>query len=213
MKGERLDRIRFWLTEQNEKKQTLFPKGKSFVEDSKDPSRMVVIEELAPGPYTLQFLIPNIDSYFEEVPEREVIISANEIVKIDQKIKPIEKRSHATPAPIAYLPSAVTEQNMEASEDENLYTDEEAKMTALGKLTIYSNIPEAQGLIFNSEHPQNHFPLKIQDGEAIVYLPAGEYRLVFDRANVERTLPLPIEIKIEPLQKKAINAYFGLKKK
>ena len=88
-KGERLDRIRFWLKDEDGLNHSLYPKGKAFVDDPEDPSRMIVIEHLPIGHYTLQFLVPNTDRYFQEVSPREVIISHGDVVKIDQQIKPI----------------------------------------------------------------------------------------------------------------------------
>jgi hypothetical protein len=85
-KGDKLDRVRFWL--KNEQgKQTLFPKGSAYANNRDDQTRMVVIEELAPGPYTLEFLVPNFDGKFESVPLRKVKIAKGEVVKINQEIK------------------------------------------------------------------------------------------------------------------------------
>lgn len=85
-KGERIERIRFWLKDENAK-QTLFPRGTAFVDDKDKKTRMVVIEDLSPGQYTLEFLVPNLDGRFESIPERKVKITRGEVVKIDQEIK------------------------------------------------------------------------------------------------------------------------------
>lgn len=86
-KGERLDRIRFWLKKSDEQFQQMYPKNDAFVDDPTSMTRMVVIENLVPGKYTLEFAIPNRDGHFEHVPKKEIIISKGSAVKIDQVIK------------------------------------------------------------------------------------------------------------------------------
>lgn len=85
-KGERLDRIRFWLKSENHEL-NMYPKGSNFVDDQESMSRTVVIENLPTGKYTLQFLIPNKDAFFEEITPREFTIQEDETTKINQKIK------------------------------------------------------------------------------------------------------------------------------
>lgn len=86
-KGERLNRIRFWLKSENQDIH-MYPKGSNFVDDAEWMSRTVVIENLPVGKYTLEFLIPNKDGFFEEVAPRELVIQEGETLKINQKIKP-----------------------------------------------------------------------------------------------------------------------------
>jgi len=88
-KGERLNRIRFWLKDKTHLKYRMYPRGKSFVDDPKEVSRMVVIEDLPAGHYLLQFLVPNTDRYFQKIPIRDVFLKPGEVVKIDQSIKPL----------------------------------------------------------------------------------------------------------------------------
>jgi formylglycine-generating enzyme required for sulfatase activity len=86
-KAERLDRIRFWL--KNDANQTtLYPKSKAYVDDLTCMNRLVVIENLSPGKYTVEFIIPNSDKLFDSIPPREVTIIPNKIIKLDQVIKP-----------------------------------------------------------------------------------------------------------------------------
>lgn len=85
-KGERLERIRFWL-KSAQKKQSLYPKGSTLVSDPENKTHMVVIDDLVPGSYTVEFVIPNLDGRFEEIPIRELIIAEGDVVKIDQEIK------------------------------------------------------------------------------------------------------------------------------
>lgn len=106
-KGERIERVRFWLKDEKAK-QTLFPRGSAFVDDREKKTRMVVIEDLEPGQYTLEFLVPNLDGRFESAPQRKVKITRGEVVKIDQEIrsrkaywsnhsKPLKRKSAAEP--------------------------------------------------------------------------------------------------------------------
>lgn len=99
LKGERLNRVRFMLSS-NGCNNTLYPKGNTYVEDEEYPSRLVVIEDLPVGKYSLKFLIPNQDGLFEEVPEREVTIIKNSVTKIDQSIHPRYATLKATIGPI-----------------------------------------------------------------------------------------------------------------
>jgi len=66
----------------------MYPKGSNFVDDAEWMSRTVVIENLPIGKYTLRFLIPNKDGFFEQVAPRELVIQEGETLKINQKIKP-----------------------------------------------------------------------------------------------------------------------------
>lgn len=86
-KGERLNRTRFVLTKENGEPQ-LYPKGSACVEDPQCLSRMVVLDNLQAGNYTLKFLIPNSDGLFEEIPEKPITLASGNVLKIDQLIKP-----------------------------------------------------------------------------------------------------------------------------
>lgn len=98
--GQRLDRIRFWLIN-DQQERTLYPKKDEFVSNSHTPNeRTVVITHLPAGHYRIEFLIPNTDQFFEEVPPRNVILNLGAVVKIDQTIHPQS---------LSYLPSASNE--------------------------------------------------------------------------------------------------------
>lgn len=86
IKGERLDRIRFWLKKND--KQQLYPISNACVEDMGKLSKTVVIENLEPGAYTLEFVVPNRDSFFSIPEKRELTIAPNQVVKVNQVIKP-----------------------------------------------------------------------------------------------------------------------------
>lgn len=90
--GERLDRIRFWL--KNEEGNSFFyPKNEGFFEDDTSLSRKVVIEHLPAGNYILSFALPNYDHFFEPLPPRYVTIQPGNVTKVEQHIKIIEKLS------------------------------------------------------------------------------------------------------------------------
>lgn len=86
LEGDRLDRVRFWLKDSNHL-QKMYPIGNSFVEDQKNKTRTVVIEDLPSGEYTLSFLIPNKDASYEDPLDKVVMIQPGEVVKFDQHIK------------------------------------------------------------------------------------------------------------------------------
>ncbi len=86
-KGQRLDRIRFWLINDREER-TLYPKKDEFVSNSHTPNeRTVVITHLIPGHYRIEFLIPNTDQIFEEVLPRHIVLNPGSVIKIDQTIR------------------------------------------------------------------------------------------------------------------------------
>ena len=90
--GERLNRIRFWLINAKQERK-MYPKKAS----NRDPSicltKTVVIEDLPPGKYTVQFLVPNCDSFFKEPPLREVLIEEGKVVKLNQVIQSVESQN------------------------------------------------------------------------------------------------------------------------
>jgi formylglycine-generating enzyme required for sulfatase activity len=85
-KGDRLDRVRFWLRDATHS-QTMYPKSNAFVDDFKNMTRTVVVEDLQAGEYTLEFLIPNKDATYDDPVERSVTIKPGEVTKIDQDFK------------------------------------------------------------------------------------------------------------------------------
>ncbi|MBA2369066.1 MAG: SUMF1/EgtB/PvdO family nonheme iron enzyme [Candidatus Protochlamydia sp.] len=88
--GQRLDRIRFWLINEKEEK-TLYPKKDEFVAyHHTNLERTVVISNLRAGKYRIEFVLPNADNFFEEIPSRDVNVSEKNVAKIDQAI-PLKK--------------------------------------------------------------------------------------------------------------------------
>lgn len=90
-KGHKLDRIHFWLINDKQER-TLYPKKNEFVAHTHgDLERTIVISHLSPGHYSIQFIVPNADNFFESVPLRFFYLSAGDVIKIDQEIKPRKK--------------------------------------------------------------------------------------------------------------------------
>lgn len=85
--GQRLDRIRFWLIN-DQQERILYPKKDEFVSNSHTPNeRTVVITHLPAGQYRIEFLIPNTDQLFDPVPPRPVTLNPGDVVKIEQVIR------------------------------------------------------------------------------------------------------------------------------
>ncbi|MBA3957826.1 MAG: hypothetical protein H0X51_05465 [Parachlamydiaceae bacterium] len=82
--SERLERIRFLLADAQQ--QQMYPKDDGFVKGDSG-SQMVLIEGLAPGEYTLEFVVPNRDDFFEEIPIKTFQLEQDTVYKIDQVIK------------------------------------------------------------------------------------------------------------------------------
>lgn len=85
--ADRLDRVRFWLTNERNKAE-MYPKAGSYAEDPLEHLRRVVISNLPEGRYVIAFVIPNHDGLFGEIAKREVIVHAGELTKVHQAIKP-----------------------------------------------------------------------------------------------------------------------------
>lgn len=88
-KGERLERVRFRVTGEKGYSE-LYPKGGAVVNNSSSPCCLVAVDSLPAGTYSLEFIVPNQDAYFEAVPPRKIQIEAEKVTKIDQYIRPRE---------------------------------------------------------------------------------------------------------------------------
>ncbi|MBA3602691.1 MAG: SUMF1/EgtB/PvdO family nonheme iron enzyme [Parachlamydiaceae bacterium] len=86
-KEERLDRVRFRIWNEYQEEQ-FYPKTCSHSENDGCQHRMVVVENLQVGYYKLEFLVPNADHLFEEIPERSFEIHNGEVLRINQFIRP-----------------------------------------------------------------------------------------------------------------------------
>jgi len=92
--GTRLARIRFWLVDE-EQNRTLYPQRGHFKEDAAKKRRTVAVEELRPGSYRLEFLVPNSDNFFKRTPPQTILVAAGETVELEQKIEPQQQEAPA----------------------------------------------------------------------------------------------------------------------
>jgi hypothetical protein len=83
---ERFKRIRFRLSDQ-QGQETLYPRKDAFIDNPTSLARIVVIKGLTPGLYSLEFLIPNKDHFFEIPALREVMIIAGKTTIVDQIVE------------------------------------------------------------------------------------------------------------------------------
>ena len=166
--GERLDRIRFWLKKSDEQFQQMYPKNDAFVDDPSSMTRMVVIENLSPGKYTIEFAVPNRDGYFENVQKKEILISKGSAVKVDQLIKP---RKTAF--------KGLTEHSEIAQIDRSK-----------GSVSVITNLPTARWVIYRKE-------VSVHNGKGSEYtisLPVGqEYLLRAEQFDDYNTFIQPKE--------------------
>lgn len=86
-KRERIDQVRFWLIDANGNKK-LYPDKGQYFDDPKTNSREVVIEDLATGEYVVEFLLPNADAFFANLPQHHLLLEKGKTSLIDQKILP-----------------------------------------------------------------------------------------------------------------------------
>lgn len=99
-KGERLDRVRFRVTGEKGYSQ-LYPKGGAVVNNTANHTNLVAIDDLSPGSYSLEFIIPNQDSLFDEILPRTIEIKSEGVTKVDQLIRPRYGSIQATASPEA----------------------------------------------------------------------------------------------------------------
>lgn len=88
-KGERLERVRFRVTGEKGYSE-LYPKGGAVINNDPSPCCVVAVDKLPAGAYSLEFIVPNQDSLFEEIPPREIEIAPESVTKVDQYIRPRE---------------------------------------------------------------------------------------------------------------------------
>lgn len=156
--GERLDRVRFWLRDERSHFQQLYPKGNSFVEDSKTLTRTVVIDDLSPGNYLLTFLIPNKDAYFEHPEERELTIQPNEVTKVDFLFKKLEVsyfetfQLHDWMEWLAFLSHSTSKDVAQ-----RMFLRREPEMGIMGgALNVESNREDADWVLYNGDRVTYH---------------------------------------------------------
>lgn len=233
-RNEKIDRVRFWLiNEQN--KQTLYPKGATFVDDKEKNSRMVVIEDLNPGMYTLEFLIPNLDGKFEEIPAREVMIVEGEVSKVDQGIE-YKKPSKTTIADsnqaeeeiqLANSNDQPEESATEPLSDENEKGNHSKQINTGGKLIVSYELSEnteianqvmfrlinKKGDIFLYPQQDQNMIVALQSGKMVIiqHIPTGQYELEFFLKDNNRLLASQ-RVTIEENRTKSIHQAISLTK-
>ena len=84
--GERLDRVRFWLIDENNQ-QTMFPKEEEIF-TKQENSRSVLIDDLPVGNYRMEFILPNKDGLFKEAKTQEVVVAQNQTTEIVRSFMP-----------------------------------------------------------------------------------------------------------------------------
>lgn len=84
---ERIDRIRFFLTTPRGER-WMYPKADQFIDDPKTKQRIVKVEDLPVGVYTVEFVLPNTDHLFQTVPQVPITIKKDAVTTVRQKIEP-----------------------------------------------------------------------------------------------------------------------------
>lgn len=164
--AQRLDRIRFWLIDEQNCR-CLYPKPHTYVaNEHPSAERTVVVSHLKPGNYTIQFLVPNTDGLFDKLPApRTVKVTAGTVSKVDQTIRPrpIRKNTEVAVAtspksswplasPIPHLP--ILYQARLAETSVSMPTQ-----NFVNKLT-FVKVPAGEAIIGDpfSDNPQNERP-------------------------------------------------------
>lgn len=143
---ERLDRVRFRLTD-SQYIQRLFPQGTNYVSDELHANRVVVVDHLSPGMYTIEFLIPNLDKLFENVEKKTVTIAAGENAKVDQYFRP---RYASVRAVVASAKTGLPFASYPMVSLRNVF-GETVGQSATGELAISKLLPGAYTLIFEEQ--------------------------------------------------------------
>lgn len=175
--GDRLDRIRFLLKDANHS-QKMYPKGNSFVDDLKHMTRTVVIEDLPPGEYTLNFLIPNKDAFYEEPVAKVVNIKSNEVVKIDQNFKKLEVAYYDAVTLRDWMAWIVFLSNLSSDEVAQNFPNRRPPLPEMGvmggSLNIETNLPDAEWVLFRGDKVTYHGVGSVSN----LIVPAGDGYLI-----------------------------------
>lgn len=92
-KGERLDRVRFLLRGKESDKVILYPKPSSLIDNFNPLFRTVTVTQLPSGVYTLEWVVPNRDRYFEKPEPRLVRIQPGALTEVQQEIAPKKREN------------------------------------------------------------------------------------------------------------------------
>lgn len=215
-RGERLDRIRFWLQNEQGVLQ-LYPKKNGYFEDEKGFSRKVVIEHLPPGMYTFSFSLPNYDNFFEPIAARTLKIVSGQVTKIDQQIKIIDKTS-----PKEAIADASEYESYNVRPPSGLWVTPPSHSTPafppqtppmqtpplkMGQLIISTNAPNAPFTVVSTRGPKFNRDEVITTGQRTLTLPEGSYKIYFHaprgaaRTEFAGNEPSPVEVTVSAEQK------------
>jgi len=185
-KQERLDRVRFRL-KHGFLKEELYPKKSTLMSGDQCLSRTVVIENLPAGTYTLEFLVPNTDHYFEEVLPRTIELKDQEVLKINQLIRIKRSHSKGSAEELGTIDHSLTEeepQQFPFIAEEGSVEKKSASERSLGVLVIKSNLKDAQWILYRGDLPLHrgtgmfsklsilpgaHYSLRVKDMQGYTY--------------------------------------------
>jgi formylglycine-generating enzyme required for sulfatase activity len=113
--GERLDRIRFWLIDP-EGKRTMLPRPGQVISNDGGRSLSMQLDDLMQGEYRVEFLVPNTDGLFSDIPQPRTKVEPGKVAKIDVAIVPhygsvtasLSTPERVTIPPSMYLADAIT---------------------------------------------------------------------------------------------------------
>ncbi|MGZ3732800.1 MAG: SUMF1/EgtB/PvdO family nonheme iron enzyme [Parachlamydiaceae bacterium] len=185
-KQERLDRVRFRL-KHGFLKEELYPKKSTLMSSDRCSSRTVVIENLPVGTYTLEFLVPNTDHYFEEVLPRTIELKDQEVLKINQLIRIKRSPSKDSAEELGATDHPLTEEEplkFPLIAEKNSVEKKPASEQSLGVLVIKSNLTDAQWILYRGDFPLHrgtgtfsklsilpgvHYSLRVKDMPGYTY--------------------------------------------
>lgn len=186
----RLNRVRFWLIS-HQGAYRLYPNAGAFVDDPLSKKRMVLIENLPAGPYTIKFVYPNSDHLFEKVDERTITLNGGGVVKIDQDIalraKDMDIITGSHQFEIAY--ESPYQRTTPPLHEVRFYSLPSRHMAQdLGYLNIRSNMPGARWIISREG-------IKIVSGEGSVkdlaLVPGSGYKIAVEEIENYEVKLLP----------------------
>lgn len=127
---ERLDRVRFWLIDE-EGKRSLHPKPEEAKETPDKLARSATLEKLKEGTYSLKFVLPNFDGLFDSPTEKEVVIEDGKTSVIEELFEPhyaeLTVQAEFTQLPENFPKIEILDQNgtvLQSSQDSTLFLAE-----------------------------------------------------------------------------------------
>ncbi|CRX37654.1 SUMF1/EgtB/PvdO family nonheme iron enzyme [Estrella lausannensis] len=201
----RLDRVRFWLISERGDLH-LYPQGNSYVDDPETSKRMVLIENLPEGAYTLKFIMPNSDGLFEKVEPRKVSLVQGGVVKVDQELKLLAKEIGSQPdVELAY--ESPYQREAPPMHEVRFYSQPfDSYAPQPGYLNIRSNVPAARWVLYKDG-------ARIASGEGSVKdltVPAGSgYQLTAEELeNYEVKLLPQTPFSVQPNQTQSLEIFY-----